>query len=44
MAPPVSPDDVLELEGLIADYKVLIHNLLTLRKAVDAAQRQLAAE
>jgi hypothetical protein len=44
MAPPVSAGDVLELEGLIADYKVLIQNLLTLRRAIDAVQRRLADE
>jgi hypothetical protein len=44
MGAPVSVGDVLELEGLIADYKVLILNLLALRTAVDAAQRRLAEE
>jgi hypothetical protein len=42
MPPPISAGDVLELEGLIADYKVLIENLQTLRRAIDAAQRRLA--
>ena len=44
MPPPISAGDVLELEGLIADYKVLIENLQTLRRAVDAAQRRLAGK
>jgi hypothetical protein len=41
MPPPTSPEDVLQLEGLIAHYKVLIENLRVLRVAVDGALRRL---
>jgi hypothetical protein len=43
MPPPTSPEDVLQLEGLIAHYKVLIENLKVLRIAVDGALRRLKA-
>jgi hypothetical protein len=43
MPPPTSPEDVLQLEGLISHYKVLIENLKVLRIAVDGALRRLKA-
>jgi hypothetical protein len=41
MPPPNTPEDVLQLEGLISHYKVLIENLRVLRVAVDGALRRL---
>lgn len=43
MAPPASSDEVLQFEGLIADYKVLIQNLFKLRVAITEAQRRLSS-
>jgi hypothetical protein len=43
MAPPASSDEVLQFEGLIADYKVLIQNLFNLRVAITEAQRRLSS-
>jgi hypothetical protein len=42
MAPPASSDEVLQFEGLIADYKVLIQNLFKLRVAITEARRRLS--
>jgi hypothetical protein len=42
MAPPASSDEVLQFEGLITDYKVLIQNLFKLRVAITEAQRRLS--
>ena len=41
MSAPVARDDILQLEGLVADYKVLVDNLFKLRLAVDKAQQRL---
>ena len=41
MRAPESPDEILELEGLNADYKALIANLQKLRVSVEAARRRL---
>jgi len=41
MSAPVARDDVLQLEGLVADYKVLVENLFKLRLAIGKAQQRL---
>jgi hypothetical protein len=41
MPAPISRQDVLQLEGLVADYKVLVDNLFKLRLAIGKAQRRL---
>jgi hypothetical protein len=41
MPAPISRQDLLQLEGLVADYKVLVDNLFKLRLAIGKAQRRL---
>jgi hypothetical protein len=41
MSAPVASDDILQLEGLVADYKVLVDNLFKLRLAIGKAQQRL---
>jgi hypothetical protein len=41
MSAPLSREDVLQLDGLVAEYKVLIDNLFKLRIAIEKAQRRL---
>jgi hypothetical protein len=41
MPAPISRQDVLQLEGLVADYKVLVDNLFKLRLAIGKAQQRL---
>jgi hypothetical protein len=41
MSAPLARDDILQLEGLVADYKVLVENLFKLRLAIGKAQQRL---
>jgi hypothetical protein len=41
MPAPISRQDVLQLEGLVADYKVLVDNLFKLRLTIAKAQQRL---
>jgi hypothetical protein len=41
MSAPLARDDILQLEGLVADYKVLVENLFRLRLAIGKAQQRL---
>lgn len=41
LPPPVAAPDLLEVEGIIVDYKALVENLLKLRKSIEETLRKL---
>ena len=43
MAPPASSDELLQFEGLIKHYRVLMDNLFKLRGAIDNTLRRLSS-
>jgi hypothetical protein len=43
MAPPASSDELLQFEGLIRHYRVLMDNLFKLRGAIDNTLRRLSS-